>query len=162
MRKDEYPVTQAVRFLRAKGIGFVPHRYPYVEHGGTRQAALTLSIPEHRVIKTLLMDIDEKQPVIVLMHGDREVSTKTLARRLGVKRAGPCDVKRAQKCTGYQVGGISPFGTRERLRVFVESSILELDRIFINGGKQGFMVEMDPRDLEKVLKPEQVSVATGP
>ncbi|HON37960.1 MAG: Cys-tRNA(Pro) deacylase [Desulfomonilia bacterium] len=162
MRKDEYPVTQAVRFLRANGIDFVPHLYPYVEHGGTRQAALTMSIPEHRVIKTLLMDIDEKQPVIVLMHGDREVSTKALARLLGVKRAGPCDVKKAQRCTGYQVGGISPFGTRERLRVFVESSILELDRIFINGGKRGFMVEMDPRDLEKVLKPERVSVATVP
>jgi len=162
MRKDEYPVTQAVRFLRANGIDFVPHLYPYVEHGGTRQAALTMSIPEHRVIKTLLMDIDEKQPVIVLMHGDREVSTKALARLLGVKRAGPCDVKKAQRCTGYQVGGISPFGTRERLRVFVESSILELYRIFINGGKRGFMVEMDPRDLEKVLKPERVSVATVP
>jgi Cys-tRNA(Pro) deacylase len=162
MKKTEYPITQAVRFLRAKGVDFVPHRYPYAEHGGTRQAAVTLSIPEHRVIKTLLMDIDDRQPVIVLMHGDREVSTKTLARRLGVKRAGPCDVNTAQRCTGYQVGGISPFGTRERLRVFMESSILELDRIFINGGKRGFMVEMDPRDLEKVLKSERVSVAIEP
>lgn len=162
MGKNEYPVTQAVRFLRERGIDFVPHLYPYQEHGGTRQAAVTLSVPEHRVIKTLLMDIGERHPVIVLMHGDREVSTKMLARQLSVKRASPCDVKTAEKSTGYQVGGISPFGTRERLKVYAEASILELDRIFINGGKRGFMVEIDPGNLERALKPYRVSVAVNP
>lgn len=162
MSKDDYPVTRAVRFLRERKIHFVPHLYPFVDHGGTRQAAVCLSIPEHRVIKTLLMDIDQRHPVIVLMHGDREVSAKTLARRLGVKRAGPCDVKTAERHTGCQVGGISPFGTRDRLKVYVEASILELDRIFINGGKRGFMVEIDPLDLEQALQPEPVSVAIEP
>jgi Cys-tRNA(Pro) deacylase len=162
MGRDDYPVTRAVRFLRELKISFVPRLYPFVEHGGTRQAALTMSIPEHRVIKTLLMDIDQRHPVIVLMHGDREVSTRALARRLGVKRAVPCDVRSAERHTGYRVGGISPFGTRDRLKVYVEASILELDRIFINGGKRGFMVEIDPRDLERALQPEQVSVAIEP
>jgi Cys-tRNA(Pro) deacylase len=162
MGKDDYPVTQAVRFLRAHRIAFVPHLYPYLEHGGTRQAAVSLSVPEHRVIKTLLMDIGQRHPVVVLMHGDREVSTKALARQLGVKRASPCDVKTAEKDTGYQVGGISPFGTKEQLKVFTESSILELDRIFINGGGRGFMVEIDPRELEKALHPQRVSVAVSP
>jgi Cys-tRNA(Pro) deacylase len=162
MNKDDYPVTQAVRFLREHKISFIPHLYPYVEHGGTRQAAVCMSIPEHRVIKTLLMDIGQKHPVIVLMHGDREVSTRALARRLGVKRAAPCDVKAAERHTGYRVGGISPFGTRDRLKVYIEASILELDRIFINGGKRGFMVEIDPRDLERALEPEPVSVAIEP
>lgn len=162
MGKDEYPITQAVRFLRANKIAFVPRLYPYVDHGGTRQAAVTLSVPEHRVVKTLLMDTDEKRPIIVLMHGDCEVSTKALARQLGVKRVSPCDVKSAQRYTGYQVGGISPFGTKERLKVYVESSILELDRIFINGGKRGFMIEIDPRDLEKSLNPERISVSAAP
>lgn len=154
-----YPVTQAVRALRAGKIHFIPHLYVYVAHGGTHQVAMIFDVPEHEVIKTLVMEIDSKQPLLVLMHGDREVSTKRLARELGVKRVSPCDSTSAQKYTGYTVGGISPFGARKPMPVCVESSILELDRIFINGGKRGFMVEIDPRDLRRILPIQEVGVA---
>ncbi|HNY65437.1 MAG TPA: Cys-tRNA(Pro) deacylase [Deltaproteobacteria bacterium] len=162
MSKVEHPITQAVRFLRANSIPFTPRLYPYEDHGGTGRASEMLGVPEHRVIKTLVMESDAKHPFIVLMHGDREVSTKGLARQLGVKQVHPCDMKDAERLTGYQVGGISPFGTRTRLRVYVESTILELDRIYINCGKRGFLAELDPADLEKALKPERVAVAITP
>jgi len=155
----QYPVTQAVRSLRTGKIDFIPHLYQYEEHGGTHQAASILNVPEHEVIKTLVMEVDPRWQLLVLMHGDREVSTKRLACELGVKRVSPCDPISAEKHTGYKVGGISPFGTKESLMVCVESSIMMLDRIFINGGKQGFMVEIDPRDLEKALPVKYVNVA---
>jgi Cys-tRNA(Pro) deacylase len=154
-----YPVTQAVRSLRAGKINFIPHFYQYEEHGGTHHAASILNVPEHEVIKTLVMEVDSRHQLLVLMHGDCEVSTKQLARELGVKRVSPCDSVSAEKYTGYKVGGISPFGTRKSLPVCVESSIMMLGRIFVNGGKQGFMVEIDPCDLEKVLAAKKVNVA---
>ena len=154
-----YPVTPAVRSLRAGKIDFIPNLYRYEEHGGTHQAASILNVPEHEVIKTLVMEVDSRWKLLVLMHGDREVSTKQLARELGVKRVSPCDQMSAEKYTGYKVGGISPFGTKELLMVCVESSIMMLDKIFINGGKQGFMVEIDPRDLEKAFQIKKVNVA---
>ena len=154
-----YPVTPAVRSLRVGGIDFIPHLYRYEEHGGTHQAASILNVPEHEVIKTLVMEVDSRWKLLVLMHGDREVSTKQLARELGVKRVSPCDQMSAEKYTGYKVGGISPFGTKETLMVCVESSIMMLDKIFINGGKQGFMVEIDSRDLEKAFQIKKVNVA---
>ena len=154
-----YPVTPAVRSLRAGKIDFIPHLYRYEEHGGTRQAASILNVPEHEVIKTLVMEVDSRRQLLVLMHGDREVSTKQLARELGVKRVSPCDQMSAEKYTGYKVGGISPFGTKKTLMVCVESSIMMLDKIFINGGKQGFMVEIDSRDLEKAFQIKKVNVA---
>ncbi len=154
-----YPVTPAVRVLKAGKINFRPHLYPYEEHGGTHQAASVLNVPEHQVIKTLVMEIDSKQPILVLMHGDCEVSTKQLARELDAKRVSFCDSISAQKHTGYKVGGISPFGTRKTLPTVVESSIMILDKIFINAGKRGFMVEIDPRDLQKILPIKKVNVA---
>jgi Cys-tRNA(Pro) deacylase len=154
-----YPVTLAVRLLYTEKIDFIPHLYLYEEHGGTHQAASILNVPEHEVIKTLVMEVDSRRQLLVLMHGDREVSTKQLARELGVKRVSPCDPISAEKYTGYKVGGISPFGTRKSLPVCVESSIMMLGRIFINGGKQGFMVEIDPRDLQKVFPVKIVNVA---
>jgi Cys-tRNA(Pro) deacylase len=154
-----YPVTQAARTLRTEKIDFIPHLYTYEEHGGTHQAASILNVPEHEVIKTLVMEVDMRRQLLVLMHGDREVSTKQLARELGVKRVNPCDPISAEKYTGYKVGGISPFGTRKSLPVCVESSIMMLGRIFVNGGKQGFMVEIDPHDLQKVLPVKEVNVA---
>jgi Cys-tRNA(Pro) deacylase len=154
-----YPVTRAVRSLRIGKIDFIPHLYPYEEHGGTHQAASILNVSEHEVIKTLVMEVDSCHQLLVLMHGDCEVSTKQLARELGVKRVSPCDRISAEKYTGYKVGGISPFGTRKSLPVCVESSIMMLNRIFVNGGKQGFMVEIDPCDLEKVLAVKKVNVA---
>ena len=154
-----YPVTPAVRSLRAGSIDFIPHLYQYEEHGGTHQASSILGVPEHEVIKTLVMEVDSRWKLLVLMHGDREVSTKQLARELGVKRVSPCDPVSAEKHTGYKVGGISPFGTRKSLPVYVESSIMELDRIFINGGKRGFMIEIDPCDLEKIFPVKKVNVA---
>lgn len=154
-----YPVTAAVRALRAGRIDFIPHLYPYEEHGGTHQAASALNVTEYEVIKTLVMEIDSRQPLLVLMHGDREVSTQRLARELHVKRVAPCDSTSAQKYTGYKVGGISPFGTRKPMPVYVESSILMLDRMFINGGKRGFMVEINPRVLQNVLTFQEVKVA---
>jgi len=159
MAKKDYPITQAVRFLRAKKIKFKPHLYTYQERGGALHAAEELNVPERQVVKTLIMETDAGQPVLILMHGDQEVSTKKLARKLAVKRVKPCESVQANKYTGYQVGGISPFGTRKTMPVYVESSILTLDRIFINGGKRGFMIEINSRDLRKVLPVQEVSVS---
>jgi len=159
MTKEDYPVTQGVRHLRAKKIMFIPHVYPFVEHGGTHHVSEYFHIPERQVIKTLIMEKDDRKPLIILMHGDREVSVKQLARELGVKHVNPCDEKDAQRYTGYTVGGISPFGTRTALPVYAQSTIFELDRIFINGGKRGFMVEITPADLEKALSITKVDVA---
>jgi Cys-tRNA(Pro) deacylase len=162
MTRPDYPITQAIRLLRDKKIAFIAHLYPFVEHGGTRHVSEYFLIPEHQVIKTLIMESDDKKPFILLMHGDFEVSTKNLARELKVKRVEPCDEKDANRYTGYMVGGISPFGTRTSLPVYGESTIFELDRIFINGGKRGFMVELKPQDLEKAFRVIKVNVAKKP
>ncbi len=162
MKKTDYPVTPAVRVLRKHNIDFTPHLYTYEEHGGTRHAANSLNVPEHAVIKTLVMETDARNPLLVLMHGDREVSTKQLARVLDVKRVEPVDAVRAEKYTGYQVGGISPFGTRVALPVYVEGSVMPLERIYINGGKRGFLVEIAPSVLCGVLAAQEAAVAIKP
>jgi len=162
MSNKDYPITQAVRFLRQKKVPFIARPYPYVDHGGTSQASVTLDVPEHVVIKTLLMESGDKHAFIVLMHGDCEVSTKQLARQLGLKRVTPCDEKSAEKYTGYKVGGISPFGTRTKLPVYVEKSILDLDKICINGGRRGLMIEISPKDLLQSLGVTPVEVAIRP
>jgi Cys-tRNA(Pro) deacylase len=142
MDHEEIPITKGVRLLREKKIEFRPYFYRYEDHGGTTRAAVELGAPEHAVVKTLVMETDAKKPFLVLMHGDREVSTKQLARILGVKSVSPCDVAVAQRHTGYQVGGISPFGTRSPLPVYAEKGIFALPRIWINGGRRGFLVEV--------------------
>ncbi len=154
----DFPVTQAVRFLREKKVDFVPHLYDYVEKGGTGESARQLGVDEHAVVKTLIFETNEKKPLIVLMHGDRQVSTKNLARHIGVKSVEPASPERASKHTGYLVGGTSPFGTRTAMPVYVESTIFDLFKIYINGGKRGFLVEMEPAVLKAVLKVEEVSV----
>ncbi len=159
MPAPEYPITAAVRFLREKGIPIRPHFYSYEEHGGTAHASTSLGINEHSVIKTLVMETEERAPLIVLMHGDREVSTKELARALGTKRVTPCTPQAAQKHTGYQVGGTSPFGTRSSVPVYAEESILSLAEIFVNGGKRGFLISLSPAELQRVQACTPVRVA---
>lgn len=161
MDKTHFPVTPAVRLLREKKVAFEPHLYPYKEHGGTSHAAASLGVSERRVIKTLVMETERRLPLVVLMHGDCEVSTKALARRLGVKSVSPCDAAALQKHTGYMAGGVSPFGTRARMTVYVESSIFNLSKVYINGGKRGFLVAISPEDLRNVLPVEEVEVAIG-
>jgi len=153
-----YPVTPAVRFLREKKVDFVPRLYDYVEKGGMGESAKQLGVDEHAVVKTLIFETNEKKPLIVLMHGDRQASAKNLARHIGVKSVEPADAARASKWTGYQFGGTSPFGTRTAMSVYVEQTIFDLDKIYINGGKRGFLVEIDPRVLKLVLKVEEVVV----
>jgi len=162
MEKANYPVTPAVRLLREKGISFEPRLYSYEERGGTRRSAAELGVDEHSVIKTLVMETDSREPLIVLMHGDREVSTKELARTLGVKSVAPCDPGVAQKHTGYQVGGTSPFGARKSLPVYAEKTIFDLPLIYINGGKRGFLVSIHPNDLRRALAISEVTVAITP
>jgi Cys-tRNA(Pro) deacylase len=154
-----YPVTPAVRLLRDRGVDFEPHLYDYEERGGTRHSAAALGVDEHAVVKTLVMETDARKPLIVLMHGDREVSTKNLARTLGVKTVQPCKPETAQKHTGYLVGGTSPFGTRSKMPIYAERTIFELPRVYLNGGKRGFLVALDPRVLREVLTAEEVEVA---
>jgi Cys-tRNA(Pro) deacylase len=162
MAKEDYPITRGVHWLRAQKIVFTPHLYPYEEHGGTARAAECLGVAEHSVVKTLVMENDAGKPLLVLMHGDCDVSTKNLARALKVKAIQPCSVEKAERVTGYTVGGISPFGTRQPLPVCVEKTILELERLFINGGKRGFLVEITPADLHKGLTLLPVEVAIHP
>ncbi len=154
----DYPVTPAVRFLREKMVDFVPYRYEYVEKGGTGESARQLGVDEYAVVKTLIFETNEKKPLIVLMHGDRQVSAKNLARRIGVKSVETADPKRASNWTGYQFGGTSPFGTRTAMPVYVEQTIFDLDKIYINGGKRGFLVEISSMVLKSVLKIEEVSI----
>ena len=154
----DYPITPAVRLLREKKVEFEPHLYDYVERGGTHHSAEELGVDEHSVVKTLVMEADAKRPFIVLMHGDREVSTKNLARHIGVKAVHPCDFAEAQKHTGYLVGGTSPFGTRTHLHVYAERTIFDLPVIYINGGKRGFLVSLAPQDLRLALKVQEVDV----
>jgi Cys-tRNA(Pro) deacylase len=155
----DYPVTPAVRLLREKKVEFEPHLYDYVERGGTRHSAEALGVDEHAVVKTLVMEAEGKRPFLVLMHGDREVSTKQLARHIEAKAVHPCDFAEAQKHTGYLVGGTSPFGTRTKMHVYAERTIFDLPVIYINGGKRGFLVSIDPQVLKEVLHAEEVDVA---
>jgi Cys-tRNA(Pro) deacylase len=146
-------------FLREKGVAYTEHEYDYVEHGGTRISSGSLNVPEHQVVKTLVMEDEAGKPLIVLMHGDCKVSTKSLARQAGKKRIEPCKPDQAQRHSGYQVGGTSPFGTRKPLPVFMERSILELPEIYINGGRRGFLVRLAPQELVRLLAPQLVEVA---
>jgi Cys-tRNA(Pro) deacylase len=151
--------TPATVFLKAHGVAYTEHEYGYVEHGGTEVSARALGVAEHDVVKTLVMQDEDARPLLVLMHGDRKVSTKNLARQAGVKRIEPCRPEAAQRHSGYQVGGTSPFGTKKRLRVFLERSVLERPRIYINGGRRGFLVGIAPGELVRTLAPTLVDVA---
>jgi Cys-tRNA(Pro) deacylase len=159
MNKADYPMTPAVRMLRDQQISFEPHLYDYQEHGGTARSAAELGVDEHAVVKTLVMETDGREPLIILMHGDREVSTKELARAIGARSVVPCKPDVAQKHTGYPVGGTSPFGTRKPLPVYAERTIFDLPKIYINGGKRGFLVSLDPQTLKAVLPVHEVAVA---
>jgi len=152
------PVTPAVRALRSAGVAYTEHLYRYEEHGGTRVSARELGVDEHAVVKTLVMEDDSRAPLIVLMHGDLEVSTKQLARAIGRKHVEPCKPEVANRHSGYLVGGTSPFGTRKPMPVFAERTILDLPRIYINGGARGFLVGIAPADLVRVLSPTLVDV----
>ncbi|MCB5247314.1 MAG: Cys-tRNA(Pro) deacylase [Candidatus Cloacimonetes bacterium] len=160
MAKEKTPVTAAVRALRAAGVSFSDHLYNYEEKGGTAVSSRELGVDEHCVIKTLVMENDAKQPLIVLMHGDRQVSTKELARQIGARSVEPCRPEAAQKHTGYLVGGTSPFGVRRQMPVYVEESILSLPLIYLNGGKRGYLVGLTPAELQRVLQPTPVRVAS--
>ena len=159
MAKPDYPVTPAVRFLRKHGISFKPMLYPYEEHGGTAVPAHHFGVDEHAVVKTIVLENEEKQALICIMHGDRQISTRNLARTLGMKHIAPATPEQANRQTGYLVGGTSPFGTKNALPVYVESSIYNLPEIYINGGKRGFLVAIAPQDLD-ILNPQRVQAAT--
>ena len=152
-------VTPATAFLAKHGIPYTEHYFGYVEHGGTSVSSAALGVPEHQVVKTLVMETEKGDPVVVLMHGDRKVSTKELARAAGVKRIVPCKPEVAQRHSGYLVGGTSPFGTRKAMPVYLERSVLALDRMYINGGRRGYLLGMDPAVLTQVLTPVLVDVA---
>ena len=159
MAKDKTPVTQAVRMLRAEKVEFTDHPYAYEEKGGTAVSAKELNIDEHCVIKTLIMEDESKKPLIVLMYGDMQVSTKELARIIGAKQITPCTPDNANRHSGYLVGGTSPFGTKRQMPVYMEEGIAALERIYINGGKRGYLVGINPSELIRLLKPVPVKVA---
>jgi Cys-tRNA(Pro) deacylase len=158
LSKDKSPVTNAIRVLRENSADFTLRPYNYEEKGGTAVSARELGVDEHMVVKTLVMEDENRNPLIILMHGDKQVSTKSLARVLGVKSVNPCDPATANKHTGYLVGGTSPFGTRKSLPVYVERTILDLPKIYINAGKKGLLAEMAPSELVRILKPVVVEV----
>jgi Cys-tRNA(Pro) deacylase len=158
MAKEKFPVTPAIRLLREKKAAFTEHLYAYEDKGGTAVSSRELGVDEHAVIKTLVMEDESARPLIVLMHGDRQVSTKELARQIGCKTVSPCAPATADKHSGYQVGGTSPFATRKAMPVYLEETIAELPRIYINGGKRGFLIGLDPRELIRVLEPRLVRV----
>ena len=157
--KDAYPVTRAIHFLREQGIEFSPHVFRYEEKGGTAHSSRELGVSENIVIKTLIMQTDAKKPLVVLMHGDKKVSTKELARAIGAKSVSPCPPETADRFSGYQIGGTSPFGTRVKMPVYMQKSILDHDKIFINGGGKGFLVSLNPNDIVRALEPVLVDVA---
>lgn len=158
---EKQPVTLAIRELLKHKVEFQGHLYPYEEKGGTSASSAALGVPEHNVIKTLIMETDKKTPLIVLMHGDRQVSTKQLARLINVKTITPCAPDIADKHSGYQVGGTSPFGTKRVMPVYMEKSILDLETVYINGGKRGFLVSLKSSEIVRVLRPTLVEIATG-
>jgi Cys-tRNA(Pro) deacylase len=149
----------AIRALRAAGVAFAPHLYSWQPHGGTRASSEALGVPEHAVIKTLIFETERGDPLCILMHGDREVSAKQLARIIGTRSVAPCLPEVADRHSGYQVGGTSPFGLRRTMPIYLQSTIRELPRIYINGGARGFLVELDPCDAERVLTPVLIDVA---
>lgn len=159
LTKEKFPVTNAIRFLRDHQVEFIERPYRYEEKGGTEVAAKALGVDEHLTVKTLVMEDEKKSPLIILMHGDKEVSTKELARIIGAKSVAPCSPETAFKHTGYMVGGISPFGTKKKLPIYVEETILSLPMIYINAGKRGLLCEISPKDLVRVLNPVPVRVA---
>jgi Cys-tRNA(Pro) deacylase len=153
------PATVAIRVLKTHGISYTEHLYRYEEHGGTRVSARELAVHEHAVVKTLIMEDELGAPLVVLMHGDLEVSTRMLARQIGAKAVRICDPQTATKHSGYLVGGTSPFGTRKPMPVYMERTILDVPVIYINGGHRGFLVGLDPRDAVRLLKPTLVDAA---
>jgi Cys-tRNA(Pro) deacylase len=163
LKAADVPVTSGLRALRAAGVDFTPYLFEYVERGGARHSAAALGLPEHSVVKTLVMEAKGRDgrptPLLVLMHGDREVSTRELARQIGAREVSPSSAARVESHTGYLPGGVSPFGTRKTLPVYVEATVLELEKIYINGGKRGFLVQISPADLVRVLSPTPVRVA---
>lgn len=162
MARPRYPITRAIRLLRSKQVDFNPFIYTYADHGGARRAAMELHLPLHRVVKTLVMETEGQSPLLVLMHGDQAVSTRQLSRIIGSKKVLPVRPDKALNYTGYQVGGISPFGTRQVMPVYVQATILDLKTIFINGGKRGFLVEIEPAVLLDVLSAVPVDVMDSP
>jgi len=156
--KEKAPVTAAVRELRAAKVEFTDHLYEYEEKGGTAVSARELAVPEHAVVKTLVMEDDARSPMLVLMHGDLKVSTKELARIVGAKTIAPCNPETANRHSGYVVGGTSPFGTRKKMPVYMEQSVLDLPKIYINGGRRGYLVGIAPADVVRVLAPKIVKV----
>jgi len=159
MSKVKIPSTQATRFLKAKSIEFKPYFYKYVEHGGTKESAKQLNIEEHRIVKTLVFEDCNTNPVMVLMNGDFEVSLKQLARIMGVKSVNIAEPKKAEKYTGYRVGGTSPFGCKTAMQIFAQKDIFDFDKIIINGGQRGFLIEISTDVLKEYLKPVIVNVA---
>lgn len=160
MAKNEHvSETPATQFLRKRGAAFTEHPYSYEEHGGTSVSARELGVEEHHVVKTLVMQDEQAKPLMVLMHGDRKVSTKNLARQIGCKSVEPCKPEVAQRHSGYMVGGTSPFGTKKAMPVYVEQGILLLDKIYINGGKRGYLIGIDPAILEALLSARPVDCA---
>lgn len=158
-KKEHVSETPATHFLRGRGIVFSEHPYPYQEHGGTAVSARELGVDEHHVVKTLIMQDETARPLIVLMHGDRKVSTRNLARQIGCKSIEPCKPEVASRHSGYLVGGTSPFGTKKAMPVYVEQSILALDRIYINGGRRGYLIGLDPASLSGLLPVKAVKCA---
>ncbi len=151
--------TPATTFLASHGVAYTEHEFEYREHGGTSHSSVSMGVAEHEVIKTLVMENDKGEPLIVLMHGDRKVSTKELARQAGAKRIAPCKPEVATRHSGYLIGGTSPFGTRKAMPTYLERSVLELERIYINGGRRGYLLGMAPAELARVLSPVLVQVA---
>jgi len=155
-------VTQAERVLRAHGVAYTEHPYRYEEKGGTAVSARELGVDEHTIVKTLIMEDDARSPIVVLMHGDRQVSTKSLARQIGARSVQPCAPEIADKHSGYQVGGTSAFGTKRTMPVYIERTILDLPRVHLNGGRRGFLIALDPKEIVRVLGAKPVDVATAP
>lgn len=159
-KKDKHvSETPATQWLKARQVPYTEHVYDYVDHGGTAESARQLGRPEHEVIKTLVMQDDKAEPLIILMHGDKQVSLKNLARAIGVKQVEPCKPEVAQRHSGYMVGGTSPFGTRKDMRVFVEATVLDLPGILINGGRRGYLVGLPPQVLVELLAAKPVQCA---
>ncbi len=158
-KKEHVSETPATAFLKKCGVAYTEHLYAYEEHGGTAVSARELRVPEHNVVKTLVMEDETRRAFVVLMHGDRKVSTKNLARQIGVKKVEPCTPETASRHSGYLVGGTSPFGTKKNLPVYVEKSVLGLHRIYINGGRRGYLVGIDPAELVRVLDIKTVEAA---
>jgi len=150
--------TPATQFLASQGVEYTEHEFEYLEHGGTGHSSKMLGVPEHHVVKTLIMENERAEPLVVLMHGDRKVSTKELARAAGVKRIVPCKPEVATRHSGYLIGGTSPFGTRKRMPIFLEKTVLDLPRIYINGGRRGYLLGMAPGELVRTLSPVVVEV----